>query len=314
MDRLNAARVAYDRLESLRSELLNNPDAYEDVGANYLVKVPGLPPAEDRSAAGSAPFGDSVMPALGANTDRSTWGQGVTVAVLDTGVFDHPTFRPGQVRHFDLVQDGQPIDGHGTAMASLIAGTQYGAEGVAPAAGILDVRVAGPDRESDSFLLAQGIYTAIDNGAQIINISMGSYGDASVVRNAVKDAQQAGAIVFASVGNEQAGVKAWPAAYPGVMAVSGVDAQLKLAYFSNSGDPTVAAPPVSIPSAYFEDGRGMLVLGSGTSQASALAAGLGATYRSWGFNVPSAMVSRARPTGATSHEVGAGVISVGAPR
>jgi thermitase len=254
------------------------------------------------------------MTSVGANTDRSTWGQGVTVAVLDTGVFDHPTFRAGQIRHIDLVQDGQAIDGHGTAMASLIAGNRSGAEGLAPAATILDVRIAGTDRESDSFLLAQGIYTAIENGAQIINISMGSYGDAAVVRNAVKSAQDAGATVFASVGNEQAGVKAWPAAYPGVVAVSGVDAQLKLAYFSNSGGPTVAAPAVSIPSAYVEDGRGLFVLGDGTSQASALAAGLGATYRSWGFNVPSAIVNRARRTAATPHEVGAGVISVGTPR
>jgi hypothetical protein len=313
IDRLNAVRVGYDDLEKLRADLLDHGEDYADVSANYLVKVPGLPPKENR-VGGDAPFGDSVMAAMGANIDRTNYGQNVKVAVIDTGVADHPTFRPNQVLHTDLVKDGQPFDGHGTAMASLVAGGKYGAEGLAPAATILDIRVADARGESDSFILAQGIYSALDQGANIINISLASYGDAMILREAIKAANERGVTVFAAVGNEQAGVKAYPAAYPDVVSVSGIDAQLHLAYFSNSGDPTIAAPAVSIPSAYVDSGKTAYVLGDGTSQASALAAGMGAVFRSWGFDVPSALTSRARSTGAAAREVGAGVLNLGPPR
>ncbi|MGI8602690.1 MAG: S8 family peptidase [Verrucomicrobiales bacterium] len=310
LDALRTVRVGYDSLERLRSELLNHGDDYADVGANYLVRVPGLPPAENR-VGGDSPFGETVMTALGANVDRSQWGNGVVVAVVDTGVVDHPAFRERQIRHVDLVKDGQVFDGHGTAMASLIAGSKPGAEGLAQAAQLLDVRVADANGESDSFMLASGITTAVNEGAHIINISLVSYGDAPVVRSAVREAHERGVVIFAAVGNEQAGIKGLPADIPGVVSVSGVDADGELAYFSNSGDPTIAAPAVSIPSAYFEDGRNFYVLGDGTSQASALAAGMGAVYRGWGFNVREAITSRARPVNASPHEVGAGVLFLG---
>ncbi|MFZ4766714.1 MAG: S8 family peptidase, partial [Roseimicrobium sp.] len=176
LDELQAVRVGFTSIEQLQAALraLGNPDAR--VSANYPVEIPGLPPAENRTGGGDVPFGDTVLNAIGINpeSDRAAWGQGVTVAVLDSGVGAHPAFREGQVTHLDLVNDGKAFNGHGTAIASLIAGGVSGAQGVAPGAKVLDIRVADGEGNSDSFQLARGITTALSQGAKVINISMGS--------------------------------------------------------------------------------------------------------------------------------------------
>jgi hypothetical protein len=314
LDGFLAVRVGYDSIAALRRELTGNLDDVEDVGANYLFKIPGVPELEDRSNAGASPFGPSLFNALGAAGDRSSWGRGVTVAVLDAGLTTHPTFAQGQiVGHVDLIKDGQPFNGHGDAMGSLIGGTAPGAEGVAPAAKLLDIRIFDGAGEGDSFVLAQGIREAVDRGAQIINISGAGYGDSALVRQAISYAQENNVTIVAAVGNEQSGVKAFPAAYPGVLSVSGVDSTGRLAYFSNSGGPTLAAPAVSVPSAYSSDGQPHFVYGNGTSQAAALVSGAAAKFLSQGQNPGTALPSATKPGAATTtaHEVGAGVLYLG---
>ena len=311
LDDFRAVRVGYEDIESLRRELMANADALDEVGANYLVRIPGVPEKEDRSTAGTQPFGDDLFGALGVLGSRTGWGQGVTVAVVDAGLTNHPTFRPGQVTHLDLVGDGLPFNGHGDAMGSLIAGTQPGAEGLAPAAKLLDIRIFDGNGDGDSFILAQGIQFAVDKGAQIINISGASYGDSSVVRDAVNYATSRGAIIIAAVGNEQAGIKAYPAAYENVISVSSVDSQNKLAYFSNSGDPTLAAPGVGVPSAYSEGGQPAYVYGDGTSQSAALTSGAAAVLLGQGQNPSKTLINYTRAGAGTAHEVGAGVLFLG---
>ncbi|HEY2572892.1 MAG TPA: S8 family serine peptidase, partial [Verrucomicrobiaceae bacterium] len=305
IDSMQSARIAFDSLDKLRQELLDHGADYAGIGANFPVQTPGLPPPEQRPGGGDVPFGNSLLAAIGAgpDVDRSQWGSGVTVAVVDSGVTAHPTFTAGQVAHVDLVNDGQPFEGHGTAIASLIAGNAPGAQGVAPAASILDVRIGGADG-SDSFLLARGIEMALSRGAQVINVSMGSYGDAPIVSQAVQDAIQRGVIVVASVGNDSAAVKNWPAAYPGVISVSGVDATGQLAYFSNSGDPTIAAPGVGVPSAYAEANKPYLATGDGTSQAAALVSGAVAAILSQGGDVVSTLSNNATKIPATKQQAG----------
>ncbi len=313
LDEQRSVRVGFDNIGRLRYDLAAHGSDYQAAGANFAVSVPFLPDRQQRTGSGEAPFGDAMLASIGAgqNMDRSQWGAGVTVAVLDSGVGAHPTFSVGQVTHVDLVNDGKPFNGHGTAMASLIAGNIGGAQGVAPAATILDVRIADSTGVSDSFMLAKGIETAVERGAQIINISMGSYGDSSLVAQAVQAAQQRGILVVASAGNEQVSSKDWPAAYTGVVSVSGIDAKGQLAYFSNSGNPTLAAPAVGIPSAYFQDGKPYLAQGDGTSQAAALVSGAAAAMKGWGStNLMNALINTANPTGATAQDVGAGMLSV----
>ncbi len=274
IDALSLVRLGYDRVEQLRNALADDPSACADVGVNYLVRVPDVLQTEERGAgAGMASFqGLGYLGAIGADANRSTWGQGVTVAVVDTGVEDHPTFGPGQVTHYDLVNDGQPFDGHGTAMASLIAGQAGAAPGIAPASQIIDVRVADGQGNSDTFAVASGIVQAADAGAQVINISLGSYGDSQAVREAVAYAEDKGAVVVSSAGNEQAADQlTFPAAIATVISVGGIDAAGEQAYFANSGKGLViAAPAVGIQSAY---GTRFLILGDGTSQAAAMTSG-----------------------------------------
>ena len=312
LDDLLTARVGFESLEQLRSQLLNGGGDAPNVGANYLVDVPRVPPTDQREGGGDAPFGDTVLASIGINAevDRSQWGAGITVAVVDSGVGDHPTFREGQVTHIDLVKDGKPFEGHGTAIASLIAGNMDGAQGVAPAANILDIRVANSEGDSDSFTLARGITTAIDRGAKVINVSMGSYGDAAVVRDAVQKAIDRGITVVAAAGNEQSATMAWPAAYEGVISVSGVDAKDQIAYFSNTGNPTLAAPAVGIPSAYYRDNKAYLATGNGTSQSAALVSGASAVIAGRGGNVPLTLTRSAFRMSLAPQYVGVGMLRV----
>jgi hypothetical protein len=126
----------------------------------------------------------------------------------------------------------------------------------------------------------------------------------------VAEALQRGITVVAAVGNDSAGVKVWPAAYPGVISVSGVDADGNLAYFSNAGTPTLAAPSVGIPSAYEEGGQALLATSDGTSQATALVSGAAAAFSSRGVNPGAALTESARPDATRREEIGAGILFV----
>jgi thermitase len=318
LDSLSVARVGFDELDQLRALMEDDVSVYEGMDANFVVMLPGWPDPESRPpGSGTAPFrGEAFLHAIGADGSRSTWGEEVTVAVLDTGVEDHPTFGKGQITHLDLVNDGQPFDGHGTVVASLIGGQDEQASGVAPASHILDVRVANGQGESNSFTLADGIVQAADAGAQVINISLASYGDAAVVREAVAYAESMGAIVVAAAGNDQtANQLAYPAAIDSVVSVGGVDANLQQAYFANSGQGLdVTAPAVGIQSAYGPDS---IVVGDGTSQATAITSGVVAYGLSRGSTTTSGAADwlkhNALPLTLSPERGGAGMTQVKSP-
>lgn len=308
----NTIRVSFGTLETLRDVIAGTKGEAPAVSANFSVGIPDLATAPPAGGTGTAPFGAGLLPSLGVadGLDRSSWGEGVTVAVIDSGIAPHPAFREGQITHLDLTTDGGALNAHGTAIASLVAGNVEGAEGLAPGADLLDIRIAGKEGLSDSYLLAQGIHAAIERGAGVINISMATYGDARPVAEAIVEAHRLGITVVAAVGNDAAGIKAWPAAYPGVLSVSGVDAEGHLAYFSNTGTPSLAAPSVGVPSAYHAEGEARLATGNGTSQATALVSGAAAAFRSHGLNAAEALIRNARPGAGKKQEIGAGVLFV----
>ena len=97
LDGLMVIRIGFDDLDELRAMIEGDEDVYEAVDANFIVKVPDWLNSESRpSVSGTAPFsGDGFLQAIGAEGDRSTWGTEITVAVLDTGVENHPTFGEG---------------------------------------------------------------------------------------------------------------------------------------------------------------------------------------------------------------------------
>lgn len=311
--RLNAARVRYQDAARLADELVKHGADYKNIGPNALIWVPGTPeppPPDPANAGGLAAFENSGLEMLGVGVvDRARWGQGVKVAVLDTGVTDHPSLQNVKVTHVDLVKDGQAYNGHGTAMASLIAGQNGQDGGVAPASEILDIRVADAEGQGNVGFVAQGILQAVDAGARVINISLGTPTDTSLLQSAVEYALSRGVIVVAAAGNEQLAQLAYPAGYAGVISVAAVDAQGRQAYFSNSGEGLfISAPGVGIVSAY---SQGKTVIGSGTSQAAALTSGAVSALLSRHYQaarVPQVLSQNAYRTGAPPSQVGAGIL------
>lgn len=313
---LNTARVRYGRIEDLRDAISGSRGDYASVEGNLWLSIPPASPQPDpNNEGGRAPFGQSMLNAINAAGDRTKWGNNVTVAVLDTGVLVHPTFAEGQITHLDLVNDGQKFHSHGTSVASLIGGQHPQAPGVASAARILDIRVANAEGVSVGSTLAQGIVAAADRGAQVINISLGGYGDSAILGQAVAYAFQRGAVVVAAAGNDAYGQLAIPAAYEGVISVGSVDANNRQAYFSNAGAGLdLAAPGVGVVTAWENDKAAFV---SGTSQSSALVSAAAATYLAWGVP-PGAVAARlkadARPTTTASGAAGdVGILMIKPP-
>ncbi len=312
---LNAVRVRYGALEGLRNLIAENDAGFGGVEGNLWLEIPQSPPQPDASnQRGAAPFGQSMMSAINASGNRTHWGEAVTVAVLDTGVQGHPTFGANQVTHLDLVNDGQAFNSHGTSVASLIGGQDPQAPGVAPGAKILDIRIGNAAGASVGSILAQGIIAATDQGAQVINISFGAYGESSVLAQALDYAFQRGAVVVASAGNDAYDQLAIPAAYDRVISVGSVDAKGQQAYFSNSGQGLdLVAPGVGVITAWKTD---KIALVSGTSQSSAIVAGAAAAYLGWGVSsseLTARLKADARSTGSPSNQVGAGILKINAP-
>ncbi|MCC2280617.1 type VII secretion-associated serine protease mycosin [Streptomyces sp. ET3-23] len=210
-------------------------------------------------------------------------GEGVTVAVLDSGIESSVPELQGQVLDgADLSSEpkGGKVDqdGHGTEMAALIAGTGSagGIQGLAPGAKILPVKMPGDFKLGfvDS-LWSKAIRYAVDHDARVINISAGSPGllsSSSQTQEAVKYARDKGSLVFAAAGNDgdKGNVENYPASFPGVVSVGAVDSSRKVTKWSNSASHvTLAAPGDEIPGRCKESSG--FCATRGTSQATALA-------------------------------------------
>jgi Subtilase family len=236
LDRFHAIRARIKDYDAFARELTSSASAYAAIASNAILPTP-TPPIEARNARISQPVGNRLLATLGVNTDNSDWGKGVIIAVVDGGVVGDTSFgsRLSQLDiGYGLVGGG--TDGsHATSVAALAAGGAADVPGVAPSASLLSIRVTGADGSGDVFSVAQGIYAAVDAGAQIINVSLGGYATSSVLADAVDYALAANVAVVAAAGNDQAAQLAWPAAYPGVVSVGAVDARGQQTLFSNSG-------------------------------------------------------------------------------
>lgn len=180
-------------------------------------------------------------------------GEGVTLAVIDSGIdWTHPVFAgriaPGGYNFIENntdVSDGGVglFAGHGTAVSGIVLR-------VAPDSRVLPLRVMDSDGSTTTFRLSQAIFHAVDQGARVINISLGTLADPFMLRDAVSEAVSAGVVIVAAAGNDDAeSPPRSPAGLSdlGVIAVTATDAQLVKAPFSNFGTwVSVAAPGVSV--------------------------------------------------------------------
>ncbi|MCA9178510.1 MAG: S8 family serine peptidase [Planctomycetales bacterium] len=291
-----------------------DPDTNPDAPTNPA-DPPSDPPANDSPTEfpAVAYYGGANEWNLNAINAPEVWaqgytGQGVTVAVVDTGVDlehsdlvsnlwvnageiagngiddDHNGY-VDDVHGWDFANgDNRPDDtnGHGTHVAGTIAAAAngFGATGVAPGATVMPVQVLGSDGSGSSLSVAEGIRYAARNGADIINLSLGG-GYSSQILAAIRYAEQLGVVVIAAAGNESSGVPGYPARFSAsltnVISVGAHDSRNTLANFSNrvggSGAVQVDAPGVGVYSTFSGNRYGRL---SGTSMATPHVAGVAA--------------------------------------
>ncbi|MEU7825279.1 type VII secretion-associated serine protease mycosin [Catellatospora sp. NPDC049133] len=160
-------------------------------------------------------------------------GANTTVAVVDSGVGEHPDLTGQVLTGLDLVDssgDGRddPV-GHGTTVAALIAGRVddgRGVVGLAPKAKILPVRVLDEgNKYDDARVVAEGVRWAVDHGADVINLSLGGGSASDALAEAIDYAFDKDVVVVACVGNVSTGgpTEIWyPAREPGVLAVTAI--------------------------------------------------------------------------------------------
>lgn len=216
---------------------------------------------------------------------RVTKGEGVKVAVLDTGICDHEDLNGQWKDAYDFSNDKTYEDrksGHGTHVAGIIGAidNQIGCIGIAPHCTLVPMKVLD-DAGGGSFLaIENAIRKCIELGdIDIINMSLGAPnpppGDS--LHNAIKEATSKGIIIVAAAGNNASKVN-YPAAYDEVIAVAALNDKGEMAHFSSSDERVDSvAPGVDIYSTFLKNQYAKM---SGTSQASPFVAGICALLKS----------------------------------
>jgi thermitase len=302
--------------------------------------------------------GDSAVMTIGANPARSgTWGQptppdylnqdatrvlnlsqaqrfgrgaGVIVAVIDTGVSPHPDLAANLLPGYDFVDgDSDPADarnglddngdgridevyGHGTHVAGVI-------KLVAPEAKIMPLRALDADGRGLMLDVAQAFAYAMDNGAHVINLSLGSNVPSRLLEDLVNQAAARNIVVVASAGNLADDAEQYPAASACAIGVISVNVADSLSPFSNFGKwVDFSAPGEAIYSTFPPNGYAHW---SGTSMATPFVAGQAALLRGIAPSMPLRTLVHAIDISATdlaknkavkSDHLGMGRIDVGA--
>ncbi|MDO0937016.1 type VII secretion-associated serine protease mycosin [Streptomyces sp. DG2A-72] len=227
------------------------------------------------------------------DTWAETQGEGVTVAVVDSGVDgSHPDLTGQVLEGKDFTGGGnaqKDVDGHGTSMASLIAAHGHGAGnasgmvGFAPKAKILPLRVIQTQKDPNhDETWAAAVRYAVDHGAKVINLSFGNDGGKTLSdgRAAIAYAQAHDVVVVASAGNEGSIAVDEPAALPGVVSVGAVDEEGNRWDGSNTGKGlTLMAPGAQILAADTTRSQ-QYSMSTGTSDATAYVSATAALVRS----------------------------------
>jgi subtilisin len=205
-------------------------------------------------------------------------GQGIRVAVVDTGIGPHidlprplagATFVPGTNSWHD-------DQGHGTHCAGTVAALRNGRGviGVAPRADLLAAKVLDSTGRGADTWIAAGIVWAVNNGADIISLSLGMAGFSLAIRRALTFARLRKVTICAAAGNDYGGPVIYPAADPICIAVASTDSANRRSPFSNRGpELDIAAPGSDILSTF--PGNGYRTM-SGTSMATPHVAGVAA--------------------------------------
>lgn len=183
-----------------------------------------------------------------------TTGTGVRVAVVDTGVDNNNPDLPAVVAQWDYINNdpsAEDDNGHGTHVAGTIGASTDNATGVAGAnwnVNLMAVKVLNASGSGSYAAVANGITWAANNGAQVINLSLGGSIPSTTLKNAVDYAWSRGVVLACAAGNSGTSAKSYPGAYNNCIAVAATDENDAKASFSNYGSKwvDVAGPGVRI--------------------------------------------------------------------
>ncbi len=228
--------------------------------------------------------------------DEGATGQGVIVAVVDTGVdLTNPEFKDSTSGRTSLVpgynaftrssdpQAVQDDNGHGTSTSGVTAALKdnnKGIVGIAHNAKVMPIKAMDEAGEGEDSIIADGIIWAVDNGAKIINLSIGSEAQSKILDDALKYAVNKGCLLVGASGNKKGSVElqsdtirgsitnkvAFPGADPNVLAVSAVDRYDNITDFSLLGpEVRLSAPGNRILTTFWSETDTGLAYSTGTS-------------------------------------------------
>lgn len=227
-------------------------------------------------------------------------GDGITVAVIDTGVSPVPDLKNTEfVAGYDFVGDRPEANddqGHGTHVAGTIAQSTnngYGVAGIAHHAKIMPIKVLAASGGGTISDIAEGIKFAADNGADVINMSLGGGGESRLMQEAINYAYNKNVVIIAAAGNANQNAASYPARYPKVIGVSAIDAAGVKAPYSNYGAGVdITAPGGSESGGILQEtidpasGEAVFEDYKGTSMASPHVAGVAAMIKAAGVEEP----------------------------
>ena len=269
IDSLNAYRLQFEdaaAAEAARAQLASNPDV-TSVDSNFSLDRPAAP--QLAGAVNPAPLSLQLKPPPADGR--------VIVGVVDTAMQplcgDLNKFLLKSISVAGTAQLESGVPSHGTAMAETVLRSVQAMTKGSTAVQILPVDVYGPNASTSTFDVANGVVQAVNGGARIINLSLGSQGDSPFLHGVLQDVKKQNIPVFAAAGNEPVTTPFYPAAYPEVTAVTAID-QGKVADYANRGSFVSLGTPGTSIVCY--DGANYFVVG--TSASSAFASGIAAGY------------------------------------
>ncbi len=231
LDRLRAVRIGFNDLNDLNDLLGDEGEQFR----NFYSRIPTFPDVADQPNA--IPFGNTLLEFLGITEDNSAWGEGVAMAIVDTGVSPHITLtnvRP-QINFVEL-PNGVEQHGHGTAVASLAGGQDPRLRGIAPGTDIQPYRVTDENGVATDFDILQAYEDAAQRGIPFIVTALGGYGFNPLMQESIDNLVAQGSVIIASSGNDGLDNLAYPARYNGVFSIGAIDANGTLMNFSNRGE------------------------------------------------------------------------------